>query len=127
MNKKFLLVSFVVVIFGLLTYNLAFAVVNQPFGGRIIGLKAKEIDSLEKSNYKCIVPGSTIEINPIKGNRGYFIPQAVSKSFNMLRTNQYIMGLYAGQTAISCIFQGTPPHTKIVMLNNVKLYGTSKR
>jgi hypothetical protein len=101
----------------------------KGFGGKIVDNKATEIKSVESSNYKCEVPGTTITIKPVGTYpMSYFIPSGVSsKTGTTPRSGQWILGLYSSTvTPITCIFQGTPPSTTIVTLPTISLYGTSK-
>ncbi len=103
---------------------------SKPFGGTIMNTKATEIQSLESSNYKCVVPGSSITIKS-KGPKGapttYLIPAAVkSKTNTTARAGQAIKGLYStSKTTITCIYQGYPPSTTTTQLTPITMYGTS--
>lgn len=132
MKQVFLKISvFVIVITAMVLYHTGNAsAVGKPFGGKIINTKAIEISSLENSNYKCIVPGSTITIKPVTSSSPstFFIPAAVKSRTNTSpRAGQQIKGLYSqSKTTITCIFQGTPPSTTTTTLTPITLFGTSK-
>ena len=104
--------------------------IEKGFGGKVISAKATEIQSLENSNFGCIVPGQTIQIRPIgKGNpSSYFIPASIpSKTKNKLHSSQWILGKYTPtKTTITCIYKGYPPSEATVTLDTINLYGTSK-
>ncbi|MFA6325435.1 MAG: hypothetical protein WCX46_04385, partial [Candidatus Paceibacterota bacterium] len=102
------------------------------FGGRIInGTKAMEIDILEMSGFQCMVFGTSIEIRPIGSPAitptSYLIPWGtISDTKTTPATGQLIMGIYSGKTTVTCILKGIPPVTRIVILDTVKLFGTSQ-
>ncbi len=127
-SKIFTLLSILLVVIAFDTVSAASA--TRPFGGRIVNTKATEIQSMQSSNYRCIVPGTTITINPIGSTAPttYLIPATVkSKTGYSARAGQQIKGLYSqSKTTITCIFQGTPPSTATVQLTPITMYGTSR-
>jgi hypothetical protein len=107
-----------------------FSISNKnPFGGRVINKKAFEIETLEKTNWTCVVPGETIQLTPYnKAPSSYIIPNGTSsKTGYSIKSLQMMLGLYSViTTPITCTFNGTPPATTIVNLPTIKLYGNSK-
>ncbi|MEK7105765.1 MAG: hypothetical protein AAB895_00220 [Patescibacteria group bacterium] len=103
---------------------------TRPFGGRITNTKATEIQSLENSNYKCTVPGTTITIKPVTRSSPttFLIPSGVkSKTGYTPRAGQQIKGLYSqSKTSIVCIYQGYPPSQTTTQLTPITMYGTSR-
>lgn len=103
---------------------------TKPFGGRITNTKATEIQSMESSNYKCTVPGTTITIKPVTKSSPttFLIPSSVkSKTNTTARAGQQIKGLYSqSKTTITCIYQGYPPSQSTVQLTPITMYGTSR-
>ncbi len=100
------------------------------FGGRILHNKAIEIQTLESTNYKCIVPGTSITILPVgKSPTSFLIPAMIKSATNTKpASGQKILGLYSQtQTTITCIFQGKPPTTTTVQLTPITYFGTSKK
>ena len=126
---KILIIALVVIISIKIVYAAGYT--NRPFGGKIIGIKAKKIEQLENSNYECTVPGSTIEIKllGIKGApTSYYIPSNVnSKKQKQFKVNQSILGTYAGVSGITCIYKGYPPQVQEVVLDTITHFGTSKQ
>lgn len=103
----------------------------RQFGGKIIVPKALEIQELEASGFVCTVYGTTVEIMPIGSPVGtpssYFIPSYItSKTRTTPRVGQSIMGKYAWKTPIVCIYPSNPPIIKVVWLDTIILFGTSK-
>lgn len=74
------------------------------FGGKIVGTKAKEVEGYENADYICEVPGSTIEIRPIKSSTtSYFIPFGTrSLTKYEINPNQSILGRSYGSQTITC-------------------------
>lgn len=125
---------FVIVVFVFLLV-VAFEIVSaagatKPFGGRITNTKATEIQSMENSNYKCTVPGTSITIKPVTKSSPttFLIPSSVkSKTNTTARAGQQIKGLYSqSKTTITCIYQGYPPSQSTVQLTPITMYGTSR-
>lgn len=126
--KISILLSILIVIVAFDTVSAATA--TRPFGGRITNTKATEIQSLENSNYKCVVPGTTITIKPVTRSSPttFLIPSGVkSKTGTTARAGQVIKGLYSqSKTSITCIYQGYPPSETTTTLTPITLYGTSR-
>lgn len=125
---KFILLSvFLVFVFSFKTTEASW--LRAFFGGKIINMKAVEIQALESAGFNCVVPGQTITILPIGSPSGtpteYFIPfSTVSKTRNSIHTGQTILGKYIGKTIITCILP-KPPLTHTVSLDTITIYGTS--
>ena len=122
--------SFFVLVGFFMLFNTTQAISTyKSFGGKITDSKASGIKRLENSNYKCAVPGTSIEINPVNktDSKSYLIPTNVrSKTNNQVRVNQQLLGLYTMiPTVITCIYQGYPPTTQTVNLKSFKLFGNS--
>jgi hypothetical protein len=121
------LLSILIVIVAFGTVNAATA--TKSFGGKILNTKATEIQSLESSNYKCAVPGTTITIKAVTkwAPTTYLIPSGVtSKNKTTPRAGQQIKGLYSqSKTSITCTFRGTPPSSTTVQLTPITMFGTS--
>ncbi|MFA5936831.1 MAG: hypothetical protein WC822_03060 [Candidatus Paceibacterota bacterium] len=101
------------------------------FGGKIISTKATEIQILEGSGYTCPMYGTSISIVPIGSPAGtptsYYIPSYVTPMTRTTpMTGQQILGVYGGQTMISC-FITYPPDIRVVSLTSIILFGTSRR
>lgn len=123
--------SILAILVVIVAFNIAHAgTVGKAFGGKIINVKATEIQSLEESNYNCNVPGTSITIKPVtKGSPNTFlIPTSVKSRTNTTpRAGQQIKGLYSqSKTTIICKFRGTPPSSTSVTLTPITMYGTSK-
>lgn len=118
-----------ILLFIFVTIKISYAFsLNQSFGGRIIMTKALEIQTLESSGFTCTVPGTTIQVKPIKGPSSYIIPYGVkSKTNTTPSVGQQVIGKYAGKTSVICILEGDPPITITVTLDTINLFGTSKR
>lgn len=103
---------------------------TQPFGGSIVNTEATEIESIESSNYKCVVPGTTITIKSVgkSAPTTYLIPSGTkSKTGYSPRSGQQIKGKYSNsKTTITCIYQGYPPSQTTVQLTPITMYGTSR-
>lgn len=103
---------------------------TKAFGGRITNTKATEIQSMESSNYKCTVPGTSITIKPVTKSSPttFLIPSGTkSKTGTTPRAGQVIKGLYSqSKTTITCIYQGSPPSQSTVQLTPITMYGTSR-
>lgn len=129
LSKIAILLSMLIVVVAFDRVSAA-ASATQPFGGSIVNTKATEIESMENSNYKCVVPGTTITIKSVvkSAPTTYFISSGTkSKTGYSPRAGQQIKGLYSNsKTTITCIFQGTPPSTSTVQLTPITLYGTSR-
>jgi hypothetical protein len=130
MKKNFLRVLIVVVIiFASIEVAYAYSTLGQGFGGTIIKVKAFEVERLENASYRCAVAGKTIEVKPIlsKYPKSYMIPATTpSKSESTPSTGQWILGTYTGKTTISCVKTIYPWDTQTVILDTIKLFGTSK-
>lgn len=104
---------------------------GRPFGGTIIQNKATEIETTEKANYTCAVPGKTITIKADlkSAPTTYLIPSAVtSKTGTTPQAGQRIKGFYSqSKSTITCKYRGYPPSQKTVELVPITLYGTSKK
>jgi hypothetical protein len=116
----------------LVTFDMVSAAsASKTFGGKIINTKATEIQSMENSNYKCAVPGTTITIksNLNSSPTTYLIPSSVkSKTRSYPKAGQQILGLYSqSKTTITCKYQGYPPSQSTVQLTPITMYGTSKQ
>jgi hypothetical protein len=74
------------------------------FGGKITKLKASELENYESEGYECEVPGTTIEIRPIKGNTAsYIIPKGLRpRTKYNVNSGQSILGKSSGSTNINC-------------------------
>jgi len=100
------------------------------FGGRILTTKALEILTLESTGFICLMAGTSVQILPISPRdapSSYFIPFLVtSKTRTTPMTGQLIIGKYTLPTLITCTLPGEPPVVKIVYLNTITLFGTSK-
>jgi hypothetical protein len=76
-----------------------------------------------------MVPGESIEINPIKGPSSYLIPSGTSSKTGFpIKKNQWVLGLYTNsKTTITCT-RPCPPATctTTVSLDTITMYGNSK-
>ena len=128
-------IIFILLIIFLVSVGTSSVSAISPFGrilgGRIIALKALEIAELEATGWICTVPGVSIEILPIgspsRTPTSYFIPPyTTSKTGTIPRAGQLIMGKYFGRTPITCIYPSKPPLIRVVFLNTITLFGTSR-
>lgn len=92
--------------------------------------RSKNVEDIEKKDYKCNVLGSSFTVKSVKKseqNLDLLVPMNVrSSTRNKDGKNQYFLGLYEmTKQTISCIYQGLPPNTTTTTLNRLKLYGTS--
>jgi len=131
MKKTFIIIGILlalVFIFSDTTYAFSF-VYGDVFGGKITNTKASEVQDLENQGYQCVINGSTITINPLRGVETYFIPTGTtSKTGNTPATGQWIMGRYGGQSTITCTKQcGETTCTDIVILDTITMFATSLR
>lgn len=128
MLKNFTRTIFVF-LFVLVTIKIAYAIsLGKDFGGRIIKTTATRIQTLQNSGWSCIVPGTSIDIKPIKGPSSYMIPLTTkSKTNTTPASGQQIIGKYSGKTVITCT-RSCPPAVceTTVSLDTITLFGTSK-
>lgn len=128
-RKKIFTRTILVFLFVLITIKIAYAVsLGKDFGGRIIKTTATKVQSLENSGWACVVPGTSIDIRPIKGPVSYLIPAFVrSKTNTTPASGQQIIGKYSGKTPIVCT-RACPPAvcTTTVTLDTITLFGTSQ-
>jgi len=126
--KMYVKIGIVVLVF-LTSIQVVFAAFGQVFAGRIVALKAIEVETLESAGYSCPGSNSTIEIISYKGPTSYFAPSSANRTRTTLSPNQKILGKYSGQITIECIRvnpDGTTSQEN-VLLDNITLFGTSKR
>ena len=75
-------------------------------GGRIKFLKAAQVSNLENTGYVCDVPGTSIEITPVRGqNETSFLITTTAKKWTKqynLRQGQWILSKRQGSTTITC-------------------------
>ncbi len=111
----------------------SFGGTSKALGGKITrSTRATNIESIENSNYKCTVAGSSFSLKPVgTGNSttNYMVPAGTtSRTRNMMQEGQWLLGMFnISPTTITCVFQGTPPNEQTTDLNSVSLYGTSKQ
>jgi hypothetical protein len=101
----------------------------QEFGGRIVYIKALEIQVLEAAGFVCTVPGKTIQILPVRAAypKSYLIPAGIkSKTNTTPMIGQKIKGFYSPiKVPITCV-NSQSGITKIVNLSSITLWGTSQ-
>lgn len=104
-------------------------VLHRGFGGKITAIRAMRVRNQESMGYKCIVPGTSIDIKPV-GNypTSYVIPAGVKSKTNTTPTvGQSILGNYTPTvTSISCTDEKYPYETITITLPTIEMYGTSK-
>jgi len=133
---KITLVSFIILIgFYFTTKAIAAVRPYQSLGGKITSTRSTKIEELEDQGYTCEVPGTTIEINPVRPGfcpMSYIIPYStVSKTLTTPRSGQFILGLYSSITTQSTCtkiisYYPLTISTIEVMLPTIKMFGTSK-
>jgi len=104
------------------------------FGGKVTRLKASLVEDHESAGYECEVPGSTIEIRPIKGNTtSYFIPDGLRpRTKYSVNAGQSILGISKNYTTINCkkcvTHEGEEEKCSKASfsLTNISLFGTSR-
>ncbi len=100
------------------------------FGGRITSIEAKSVKEKENSGYQCMVPGTSITINPIGSPPGtptdYLIPYYASyRTSSTPGEGKLILGAYSGISLIIC-YMVNPPYTPdAVVLPTITIFGTS--
>lgn len=110
---KIFLITFLVIAFTGSVYafgNTLFSASNARkvsygyIGGSIANIQASEVQTYEAAGYDCLIPGTTVEIaSPLGEHTAYFIPTWVTSATGHTPTiGQQILGMYGGQTTISC-------------------------
>ncbi|MFZ2072381.1 MAG: hypothetical protein WA101_02220 [Minisyncoccia bacterium] len=135
MSKIFAKVAIFVffVLFSIQTTSAAIGL-DKPFGGKITNNKATEIENAEKAGYTCFVPGVSITVKPVNVfyPTSYIIPYTILfKNFSSVGQGNPILGLYnVVKTTVKCSKSCPPPPwnkcIKIISLDTIKLFGTSK-
>jgi hypothetical protein len=127
----FLLITFLIFVGTNIVYSYSSSTFGRLFGGKIISMKATQIEELEASGYICSMFGTSISIKPIGSRAGtptsYFIPSYVSpKTRTTPGSGKLIIGKYSGQEIITCTLPGEPPLTETIVLNTITFFGTSR-
>ncbi|MEI6022253.1 MAG: hypothetical protein WCQ32_00180 [bacterium] len=96
------------------------------FGGRVMAMKAQAIEQQESSNYKCTVPGHTIRVKLVSGGLIDLAVPPGTRLNSKLHVGQQILGIYKKQSSqYTCIYQGYPPNTATVTIQDtVNYYGS---
>ena len=96
------------------------------FGGKIQAMKSQAIEKKESSNYKCTVPGHTIRVKLVNGSMVDLAVPPGTRLNSSLKVGQQILGIYKKQSSqYTCIYQGYPPSTTTVTIQDtVSYYGS---
>ncbi|MES2416347.1 MAG: hypothetical protein V4504_01470 [Patescibacteria group bacterium] len=128
--SKILIIALVVVISVKIVY--ASGSNGKVFGGRILKTEATEITTAEAESYNCEMNGGTsIEIRRMGTKEKiptafYIPPNTKSKTNTVLKAKQLIIGKYSGSTNINCPNDNPEIPPRIITLDNIILFGTSK-
>lgn len=104
-------------------------ILHRGFGGKITNIRATRVRNQESMGYKCIVPGTAIDIKPVGSYpTSYVIPSGVRSKTNTTPTvGQSILGNYTPTvTSISCTDEKYPYDVVTLTLPTIEMYGTSK-
>lgn len=123
----------VIILVLIVSINVVYAAnsAGKVFGGRILKTEATEITTAEAEAYNCQMNGgSSIEVER-KGTKekyptAFYIPANIKPKTGAIGEKRLIIGRYSGSTNINCPNDNPEIPPRIITLDNISMFGTSK-